>query len=116
MGNFDKSNIYYIHTLYRRQHRISRILGCRIAKLPATYLGMPMFMGRMLSSLWNLMINLISKNLSSWKGCLLIQVGKAQLVQATLSEYSHLLHFGLSGTVQGSFTSSIDPKKLIMVR
>ena len=40
--NLEKSSVFFINTLEVRQRKIVRILGCGVAKLPSSYLGLPM--------------------------------------------------------------------------
>lgn len=86
--NYVKSKLYFIHTPKVLQARLARIFGCGVKDFPATYLGMPLFKGRMIEAMWALVIERISKKFVGWRGALLSQVGKAQLVKACLQNIS----------------------------
>ncbi|KAH9319158.1 hypothetical protein KI387_020927 [Taxus chinensis] len=82
--NFNKSSISFINTPPRSQRKIADIFGCIIVDLPASYLGIPLFQGRQSKNLWNPVIERYQKKLAAWKGALLSQASKLQLVKATL--------------------------------
>lgn len=81
--NWAKSDVFFINTLERRQQRISRILECKIANLPTTYLGLPMGIAPS-DSYWSSLVDKFHKKLAGWKGALLSQAGKLILLKATL--------------------------------
>ncbi|KAH9308494.1 hypothetical protein KI387_036405, partial [Taxus chinensis] len=82
--NFIKSSISFFNTPPRVQRKIADIFGCSIVDLPTSYLGIPLFHGRQSKIMWNPIIERYQKKLAAWKGALLSQAGKLQLVKATL--------------------------------
>lgn len=66
-----------------RQQKMARIIDCEIEALPSIYLGLPLGL-KPPDSFWNVLVDRFSKKLASWKGTLLSQVGKIQLLKATL--------------------------------
>jgi hypothetical protein len=81
--NWDKSSIFFINTPKDKQKKISRILGCQVGKLPSTYLSLPLGMTPP-DSFWNSIMDRFSKKLVGWKGVILSQAGKCQLVKSIL--------------------------------
>jgi len=81
--NFDK-NLFFYNIRVRLQHRVARILKCSIKELLTTYLGMPLFKGNMKEVLWDLMIEYFSRKMVGWKGVLLSQGEKLQLIKLVL--------------------------------
>ena len=75
--------IFFINTLKDRKRKIARILGCEMGSLPSSYLGLPLG-SKLPDSFWIDLIDKFSKNLVGWKGAILSQAGKCQLVKATL--------------------------------
>ncbi|XP_057851799.1 uncharacterized protein LOC131061986 [Cryptomeria japonica] len=81
--NWSKSFVYFINTQKRRRTKISNILGCQVGSLPASYLGLPLCHDP-LDTFWGALVDKFHKKLSSWKGALLSQAGKVQLLKSTL--------------------------------
>lgn len=81
--NWDKSTIYFMNTLVLRQQKIAKIIGCKVDMVPSTYLGLPLGLTPP-NSFWNMIIDKFNKKLAGWKGSILSQAGKLQLLQATL--------------------------------
>lgn len=81
--NWVKSEVFFINTPKRRQHRIGRILECRIVDLPPTYLGLPLGIAPP-DSFWSSLVDKFQRKIAGWKGALLSQVGKLQLLKASL--------------------------------
>lgn len=81
--NWDKSSVFFINTSEDRRKKICRILGCHVGKLPSTYLGLPLGMTP-LDSFWNGIMERFSKKLAGWKGAILSQAEKYQLVKSIL--------------------------------
>lgn len=82
--NIDKSSVFFMNTKERVQGKITRILDMHVCKLPTTYLGMPLFIGKMTKKLWNPILDRMRRKIAGLKGSLLSQVGKVQLVVASL--------------------------------
>ena len=75
--------MFFVNTPEDRQREIVRILGCVVGVLPSTYLGLPLGT-KFPNSFWNGIIDRFSKKLVGWKGAILRQAGKCQLVKSTL--------------------------------
>lgn len=81
--NCDKSSLYFINTPKDRQRKIARILSCGVGKFPSTYLGLPL--GPIPpNSFWNGIMDRFSKKIVGWKGAILSQADKCQLVKSTI--------------------------------
>lgn len=83
LTNNKKSSLFFFNTPVHRQIKIARILGCRVDSLPATYLGLPLSL-KPPNSFWLSLVERFSKKLVGWKGALLSQAGKLQLLKASL--------------------------------
>lgn len=81
--NWDKLAMYFLNTPVIRQQKIAKIIGCKVEMLPSTYLGLPLGLAPP-NSFWNMLFDKINKRLARWKGSMLSQAGKLQLLQATL--------------------------------
>lgn len=81
--NRAKSSIFFLNTPEHRQFKLAQILGCQIEPLPSTYLGLPLC-SKPLESFWISLVEKFNKKLSGWKGALLSQAGKIQLLKASL--------------------------------
>lgn len=82
--NFQKTNLYFFNSGRVLQQSIASVFNCTIASLLATYLGMPLFKGGIKASLWDPILERFSRKLGGWKGALLNQASKVQLVQSVL--------------------------------
>lgn len=60
----NKSNVYFINTPGITQRRVSGILEMGIKKLPTSYLGMPLFVGKMSKDMWNPLIDQMKRKLA----------------------------------------------------
>ena len=81
--NWEKSVIFFINTLEDQKKKIARILGCELGVLPSSYLSLPLG-SKLPDSFWIGLIDKFSKKLARWKGAILSQAGKCQLVKSTL--------------------------------
>lgn len=79
-----KNSIFFFNTLEHRKKNISLILGCKVGILPDSYLGFPLCHGLALDSFWANLIDRFQNKLAGWKGDLLSQDGKLQLLKASL--------------------------------
>jgi hypothetical protein len=61
------------------------ILGCEVASLPLTYLGVPSGASHKAKHIWNDVIEKIKHWLASWKMLYLSKGGKITLIKSTLS-------------------------------
>lgn len=82
--NFGQSKLIFINTYVAMQFGVVRIFGCGIKDFSIVYLSMLLFKGRMKEEYQNLVMDHLSKKLVAWKGALLIQAGKYQLLQLVL--------------------------------
>lgn len=64
---------------------IASILGCDVAKLPITYLGLPLSAKSSSKVIWNPIIEKMGNRLSGWKGQYLSRGGKLVLLRSVLS-------------------------------
>ncbi|XP_057850689.1 uncharacterized protein LOC131061171 [Cryptomeria japonica] len=81
--NWSNSFVYFINTPERRQTKISAILGSQIGNLPASYLGLSLFQVPP-DTFRGALVDKVHKKLAGWKGSLLSQAGKVQLLKSTL--------------------------------
>ncbi|XP_057851472.2 uncharacterized protein LOC131061672 [Cryptomeria japonica] len=103
--NWEKSFIFFFNTPEDRQIRMARILGCQIGKPPSIYLGLPMGTKPM-ELFWNSLVDRFSRKLASWKGTLLSQAGKIQLLKYSLQS---LPIYALSlFKIPGKFANAIE--------
>ena len=64
---------------------LATVLGCKVASLPLTYLGVPINNKALTDIDWQLLIDKIDKRLQSWKGSLLSLGGRVTLLNSVLS-------------------------------
>ncbi|XP_057841593.2 uncharacterized protein LOC131051207 [Cryptomeria japonica] len=83
MVNRQKSSIFFFNTLKPRQKKMAKILKWRIESLPSIYMGFHLGL-KPPDSFWNVLIDRFSEQLAGWKGALLSQACKIQLLKATL--------------------------------
>lgn len=88
--NWNKSSLYFINVPENRQRKIKKILGCQIGKLLATYLGLPLGLNP-LDSFWSPTVDKFHKKLAGWKGTLLSQAGKVQLLKSSFQRFPSML-------------------------
>lgn len=61
--NFDKIKIFLLNTRKVLQRSVENVFHCTIREFLTTYLGMPLFKGRMKEVLWDPIIECFSRNL-----------------------------------------------------
>ena len=83
--NFHKSSIIGLNVDEPRIQLAAKSLLCKAGSLPFTYLGLPIGGRCSRIALWDPIIEKMRKKLSSWKGSLLSQGGRATLIKASLS-------------------------------
>ncbi|KAL6134653.1 hypothetical protein ACLB2K_066881 [Fragaria x ananassa] len=88
--NTTKSQLFLSKSAIPRQMRITNILGINMSVFPFTYLGVPIFVGRPKSAFLLPIADRIEAKLSSWKGRLLSQAGRLQLIESVIQ--SQLLY------------------------
>lgn len=81
--NRAKSSIFFLNTLDHKQIKLAQIIGCQIEPLSSTYLGFPLCF-KPSESFWISLVEKFNKKLSGWKGALLSQGRKIQLLKASL--------------------------------
>jgi len=64
---------------------LAHLLGCRVASLPMTYLGLPLGASYKSVSIWNGVIEKIERKLAGWKRMYLSKGGRLTLLKSTLS-------------------------------
>lgn len=64
-------------------NRFARILGCQFGKSPNVYLRLPLGL-KPLELFLNSLVDRLSKKLARWKGTLLSQAGKIQLLKSSI--------------------------------
>lgn len=82
--NYNKIYIYFFNMKVDLQAKILSILGCHSATLSGIYLGLPLTVKEVTHSFWNNILERMQKKLAGWKGTLLSNVGKLQLLKASL--------------------------------
>ncbi|XP_050379729.1 uncharacterized protein LOC126797093 [Argentina anserina] len=85
---------------HRRRFVIRKILGVKQGSLPFTYLGVSIFQRRPKRVYFQDIANRVRCKLSSWKGYLLSQAGRLQLIQSVIKRilvYSFQIYEGPAG-------------------
>jgi hypothetical protein len=65
--------------------RLAQLLGCQVASLPMTYLGLPLGASYKVVSIWNGIIEKMEQRLAGWKRMYLSKGGRLTLLKSTLS-------------------------------
>ncbi|XP_077212824.1 uncharacterized protein LOC143847932 [Tasmannia lanceolata] len=84
-SNFGKSRLYAINVSESDASSFARIMGCGLDVFPATYLGLPLGVGRPRHNLWAPIIQRIERRLATWKRRLVSKGGRLVLIKAILS-------------------------------
>ena len=64
---------------------LAGILGCSVASLPLTYLGLPLGASFKMKSIWARVVEKMEKRLVGWKRLYLSKGGRVTLIKSTLS-------------------------------
>ena len=65
--NYGKFELTGIQTEESHVAFLAHVFGCKVGKLPAKYLGLPLCLGLPKKHLWDPVVERIEKKLSSWK-------------------------------------------------
>ncbi|XP_077249381.1 uncharacterized protein LOC143888877 [Tasmannia lanceolata] len=84
-SNFTKSRMYAINVSESDASSFAGIMGCGLDVFPATYLGLPLGVGRPKHTLWAPIIQRIERRLATWKRRLVSKGGRLVLLKAVLS-------------------------------
>ena len=79
-----KSLVFFGKSARSRSSVIRKILGVRVGSLPFTYLGVPIFPGRPKRIYFQNIADKVRCKLSTWKGSLLTQAGRLQLINSVI--------------------------------
>ena len=66
-------------------HALAEILGCKVGKLPMSYLGMLLGASHNFPSIWNPILEKLERKLAGWKKLYLSKGGRLMLLKSTLS-------------------------------
>jgi hypothetical protein len=61
------------------------LFSCQQVDFPITYLGVPLSIGKLSRSVWQMLIDRVADKLSIWKGALMHRAGRLALIKTTLS-------------------------------
>lgn len=104
--NYNKSSVYFFNTRVDLQAKILSIMGCLSASLPGVYLGLPLTVREVSHNFWNSILERMQKKLAGWKGQLLSNVGKLQLLKASLQGI--LVYFLSLFRISGSMAEKLE--------
>ncbi|XP_077233342.1 uncharacterized protein LOC143875615 [Tasmannia lanceolata] len=77
-SNFAKSRLYAINVSESDASSFAGIMGCGLDGFPATYLGLPLGVGRPKHTLWAPIIQRIERRLATWKRRLVSKGGSSE--------------------------------------
>ena len=83
--NFFKSEVIGLRMEQPLLLKFSEIMVCKVGKLLALYLVMPLCSGRVTTSLWNTVVERVERKLSTWKANYLSIGGRVTLIKLVLS-------------------------------
>jgi len=86
MINLGKSEIVSIGEI-EDVDGLAQLLGCRVASLPMTYLGLPLIASYKAMSIWNGVIEKMERQLAGWKRMYLSKSGWLTLLKSTISNF-----------------------------
>ena len=82
-ANLHKSEMVLVGDVPNLEELVA-VLGCKLATLPMTYLGLPLG-AKFSTTIWNLVIEKMERRLVRWKCFYLFKGGKLTLIKHTLS-------------------------------
>ncbi|KAF3775027.1 putative ribonuclease H protein [Nymphaea thermarum] len=88
----DKSSLVCFNVSTGKEEELAHIGGWRVARLPMTNLGLPLFAGKMIENLCSSLVLKFERKLSQWKGQLLSYTGRLCLIKHNVSS---LLVYGM---------------------
>ncbi|GJR38484.1 RNA-directed DNA polymerase, eukaryota, reverse transcriptase zinc-binding domain protein [Tanacetum coccineum] len=103
--NVDKSNVLGVGVSDVETSLMARFIGCGVLKLPFKYLGVPVGCNMNRCVNWDVITQIFSSKLSSWKARLLSVGGRLSLIKAVLGNLPtyfmsiYLIIYGQSGGV-----------------
>lgn len=80
--------MFFLNTGRIIQHRVENIFHFEIGELPITYFSMPLFNGEMKETFCDPIVEQFLKKLVGWKGDLLSQESKIQVIKSILQRLS----------------------------
>jgi hypothetical protein len=69
----------------RLKYCLAQLLGCKVAKLPALYLGLPLGSSFKSKAVWDSVVVRFQKRLAWWKRRYISKEGRLTLIKSTLS-------------------------------
>lgn len=82
------------------------MLNIEALDLPSTYLGLPLFSGRLSKSMCAPLINKVRQRLESWKASILSFAGRVELIISTLSSFH--IFWSMAFPLPSSVLSELD--------
>lgn len=86
--NYNKSSATMLNCVPGDETMITERLGCQIAELPLTYLGIPLTLRRPTSAQLQPLVNKAAAKLPTWKSQLMNKAGRLAMVKSVLSAMS----------------------------
>jgi len=85
MVNFHKSGLIVIGKEANWGQQAADLLGCKLAQLPITYLGVPLGANMRKRASWQCIIDKVHKRLQAWKCSCLSRAGRLVLIKSVLN-------------------------------
>jgi hypothetical protein len=101
--NLEKSKVVPISAV-EDVDRLAHLLGCQVASLPLTYLGLPLGASYKSVSIWNGVVEKMERRLAGWKRIYLSKGGRLTLIKSTLSNLPTYL-VAVSYSSEGGYSS-----------
>ncbi|XP_068639159.1 uncharacterized protein [Aristolochia californica] len=83
--NLGKTSLIGFNVDQENLAEMASSFGCSTTALPAKYLGLPLFHGRISHDLWNPVVEKIEARLATWKGRLLSKAGRLILLKSCIA-------------------------------
>lgn len=78
--NLHKSELIGVGLEEEQAVPLTDLLRCKVGALPATYLGLPLWVSKAPQSLWNLVVERVERKLAGWKAKYLSLGGRLTLI------------------------------------